>query len=56
MAYKFEKNIKTLELLSVLELLSNEAAMADAQTMALELKPSTELSVVSENLKNTEDA
>lgn len=56
MAYKFEKNIKTLELLSVLELLSNEASMADAQTMALELKPSTELSVVSENLKNTEDA
>ncbi len=56
MAYKFEKNIKILELSSVLELLSHEASMADAKALALELKPSTLLSEVGENLKNTEDA
>jgi len=56
LAYKFEKNIKTLELSSVLELLSREASMDDAKALALELKPSTLLGEVGENLKNTEDA
>ena len=56
MSYKSEKNIKTLELLSVLNMLSNEAVMADAKQMAFDLKPQFTIDSVKENLKHTEDA
>lgn len=56
MAYKFHKNIKTLELNTVLNMLSNEAAMADSKTMATELTPSSDFTEVTSRLKNTEDA
>lgn len=56
MSYKFHKNIKTLELDSVLNMLANEASMADAKLMATELSPSSSLGEVSSRLKHTEDA
>ena len=56
MSYKFQKNIKTLELDSVLNMLSNEASMSDAKLMANDLTPSSVFSEVEKRLKHTEDA
>ena len=56
MSYKFHKNIKTLELDSVLNMLANEATMLDAKLLATELTPSSVFSEVENRLKHTEDA
>lgn len=56
MAYRFDKNIRVLELCSVLDTLSKLCSIEDAANIALSLKPSTDFDTVSKNLKNTEDA
>lgn len=56
MNYSIERYVKTLELDKILELLANEATLADAKELARALVPETELSVVDRILKETEDA
>lgn len=51
-----DKNFKTLELDLILEKLANECSCDDAKELALELKPSTDMSEVELLLTQTEDA
>jgi len=55
-AYKFEKNTKTLELDRVLSMLAQQTSIEDAAELALTLKPSVDFNTVEKTLKNTEDA
>ncbi len=54
--YNIERYAKTLELDKILDMLSHEASIADSAEMAKKLIPATEIDVVKENLKQTEDA
>ena len=51
-----DKNFKTLELDLILEKLANECSCDDAKELALELKPSTDMSEAELLLTQTEDA
>lgn len=54
--YSIERYVKTLELDKILELLSEEATLADSVEKAKNLIPATDINEVKEDLKKTEDA
>ena len=56
MSYNIGRYIKTLELDKILELLSDEATLRDAKEEAKLIIPATDFTVVSAELKKTEDA
>lgn len=56
MPYKFEKNIRVLELDRILETLSKLCSIEDAANKALKLNPSNDFDTVTSLLKNSEDA
>ncbi len=56
MSYSIERYLKTLELDKILELLANEATLADSKDMARALIPATDIETVGKSLKQTEDA
>ncbi|MDO4608390.1 MAG: endonuclease MutS2 [Clostridia bacterium] len=56
MKYDIKKHAKTLELNTVLQMLSNETASDDARKNALEIIPDTQINTVKNNLAQTEAA
>ena len=56
MSYNIEKNIKTLELDKILQLLSDEATNTDAKEQALRIRPEGDIDTVNRILKETLDA
>ncbi len=56
MSYNIERYLKTLELDKILELLSNEATLTEAEEEARLLVPSTEIEEVEKRLKETDAA
>ena len=56
MNYSIERYVKTLELDKILELLANEASLADSKELARAILPETDIALVEKTLKETEDA
>ena len=56
MDYKIERYLKTLELDKILNMLAEEASLADAADSARSLAPQTDINAVLDALKNTGDA
>lgn len=56
MSYSIKRYLKALELDKILELLANEAALADAADMAREILPEADITAVTKALEETEAA
>ena len=56
MNYSIGRYVKTLELDKILELLANEASLADSKELARAILPETDIALVEKTLKETEDA